>query len=125
MIFNVIWTLLLYRGAQINTGVFPFGDEAFASLNGGAPAFSVTSVQDNVDDRIFRRVTGTFTVPSYLTGDGSPGNRFNYGGNTGPDALPVRNGDFTAGQQAALSADQVDALKAAFTTAQVSWLSGL
>ena len=31
MIFNVIWTLLLYRGAQINTGVFPFGDEAFAS----------------------------------------------------------------------------------------------
>ena len=33
MIFNVIWTLLLYRGAQINTGVFPFGDgwAAFAS----------------------------------------------------------------------------------------------
>ncbi len=31
MIFNVIWTLLLYRGAQINTGVFPYGDEAFAS----------------------------------------------------------------------------------------------
>jgi Fe-S oxidoreductase len=26
MIFNVIWTLLLYRGAQINTGVFPFQD---------------------------------------------------------------------------------------------------
>jgi Fe-S oxidoreductase len=34
MIFNVIWTLLLYRGAQINTGVFPFQDAgwwAFAS----------------------------------------------------------------------------------------------
>ena len=31
MIFNVIWTLFLYRGAQINTGVFPFGEEAFAS----------------------------------------------------------------------------------------------
>ena len=26
MIFNVVWTLLLYRGAQINTGVFPFQD---------------------------------------------------------------------------------------------------
>ena len=24
MIFNVIWTLLLYRGAQINTGYFPY-----------------------------------------------------------------------------------------------------
>jgi Fe-S oxidoreductase len=31
MIFNVVWTLLLYRGAQINTGVFPFERGAFAS----------------------------------------------------------------------------------------------
>jgi Fe-S oxidoreductase len=31
MIFNVIWTLQLYRGAQINTGVFPFERGAFAS----------------------------------------------------------------------------------------------
>lgn len=34
MIFNVVWTLLLYRGAQVNTGVFPFQDDgwwAFAS----------------------------------------------------------------------------------------------
>jgi Fe-S oxidoreductase len=31
MIFNVVWTLLLYRGAQINTGVFPFESGAFAS----------------------------------------------------------------------------------------------
>jgi Fe-S oxidoreductase len=31
MIFNVMWTLLLYRGAQVNTGVFPFDNGAFAS----------------------------------------------------------------------------------------------
>ena len=31
MIFNVVWTLFLYRGAQINTGVFPFKSGAFAS----------------------------------------------------------------------------------------------
>ncbi len=31
MIFNVIWTLLLYRGAQINTGYFPYDSGAFAS----------------------------------------------------------------------------------------------
>ncbi|MEV6302894.1 (Fe-S)-binding protein [Actinoplanes sp. NPDC051861] len=31
MIFNVMWTLLLYRGAQINTGNFPFSYGAFAS----------------------------------------------------------------------------------------------
>src|ERR1700749_1300164 len=31
MIFAVIATLLLYRGAQVNTGVFPYDDWAFAS----------------------------------------------------------------------------------------------
>ena len=31
MIFNVIWTLLLYRGAQIDTGNFPYHSGAFAS----------------------------------------------------------------------------------------------
>jgi Fe-S oxidoreductase len=31
MIFNVMWTLLLYRGAQINTGNFPYAHGAFAS----------------------------------------------------------------------------------------------
>ncbi len=31
MIFNVVWTLLLYRGAQINTGNFPYPGGAFAS----------------------------------------------------------------------------------------------
>ncbi len=72
-------------------------DDAFASLHGAAPKFTVTQVQNNVDAQISRRVTGTFTVPNYLTGDGSPGNGFNYAPGAGPDALPVRNGDFTAG----------------------------
>jgi hypothetical protein len=31
MIFNVVWTLLLYRGAQINTGFFPYSSGAYAS----------------------------------------------------------------------------------------------
>ena len=31
MIFNVVWSLLLYRGAQINGGVFPYSSGAFAS----------------------------------------------------------------------------------------------
>ena len=31
MIFNVVWSLLLYRGAQVNAGVFPFPHGAFAS----------------------------------------------------------------------------------------------
>ena len=48
-------------------------DDAFASLNGAAPAFTVTNVQDDVSPTIWRRVTGTVAVPLYLTGNGSPG----------------------------------------------------
>jgi hypothetical protein len=53
-------------------------------------------VENDVNEQIFRRVTGTFQVPKYLTGTGAPGSRYNYGGNTAPDALPVRSGEVSA-----------------------------
>ncbi len=72
-------------------------DDAFASLHGGAPSFAVTEVDQNVDSTTLRRVIGTFTVPNYLTGTGQPGSTFNYApGDTGPNRLPTRNGDYTA-----------------------------
>lgn len=93
---NLAWDFTVASERNIAGRMLHIRDDAFASLHGGTPAFTVTSVQDNVDDRTWRRVTGTFTVPNYLTDDGSPGNRFQYAPNAGPDALPVRNGDFTA-----------------------------
>jgi len=52
MIFLVIATLLLYRGAQVNTGVFPYDDWAFASHTVGnwlAPlGYGVNSVLEAV-----------------------------------------------------------------------------
>ncbi len=71
-------------------------DDAFASLHGGAPAFTVASVQDDVSTTIWRRVTGTVDVPLYLTGTGAPGSRFNDAAGAGKDALPVRNGTYKA-----------------------------
>ncbi len=72
-------------------------DDAFASLHGAAPGFTVTHVDENVDADILRRVVGTFTVPNYLTGTGAPGSSFNYSpGPNGPNGLPTRNGSFTA-----------------------------
>jgi len=93
---NLAWDFTVASEMNLAGRMLHIRDDAFASLHGGAPAFTVTNVQDNVDDQIFRRVTGTYTVPNYLTGDGSPGNRFNYAPGAGADALPVRNGDFTA-----------------------------
>jgi hypothetical protein len=71
-------------------------DDAFASIGSGAPAFTVDSVTDDVSSTIWRRVTGTFDVPLYLTGTGAPGSRFNYAAGAGKDALPVRNGTYKA-----------------------------
>jgi heterodisulfide reductase subunit C len=51
MIFLVIATLLLYRGAQVNTGVFPYARGAFASQIAGhwlAPLGGVNSVLEAV-----------------------------------------------------------------------------
>ena len=36
MIFNVVWTLFLFRGTAINTGTFPYASGAFASEVAGA-----------------------------------------------------------------------------------------
>ena len=67
-------------------------DRALASLGGRAPAFTVSSVTPNPAPGVARRVEGTFSVPLYLTGDGSAGNGFK----NGADGLPVRNGTYQA-----------------------------
>src|SRR5262249_35730819 len=68
-------------------------DDAFKVLGGKAPKFTVTSVQENPSPQFRRRIQGTFEVPLYLTGDGSPGQRFALGA----DGLPQRQAlPFTA-----------------------------
>jgi hypothetical protein len=65
-------------------------DETFAELGAGAPAFEVTSVEDDPfdDPRVCRRVRGVYTVPLYTT-QNAPGARLNVDAATN---LPVRTG---------------------------------
>jgi hypothetical protein len=86
------WDFTVASQRSLSERMLHMRDDAFGSLADKAPAFSVTQIQNDVDGRVARRVTGTFTVPNYLTGDGTAGNRFN----TGADGLPQRNGDYTA-----------------------------
>ena len=61
-------------------------------INGpGAPHFEVTSVEENLNDNILRRVKGTFTVPLFMTSATPPAVY-----NLGPDGMPVPNGFATA-----------------------------
>jgi hypothetical protein len=92
----VAWDFTVASTRNLSSRLLHMRDDGFASLGGDAPSFTITNVQNNVDAQIYRRVTGTFEVPKYLTGNGEPGTRLHYGGSTAPDALPVRNGTFTA-----------------------------
>jgi hypothetical protein len=99
------WTFTVASTRNTTERMLHIRDDAFASLNGGAPAFTVDTVTDGYSDKVARRVEGTFTVPNYLTtpanskepflgtDPGLPGTRFLY---LPGDDLPDRNGDFTA-----------------------------
>jgi hypothetical protein len=88
------WDFTVASTANQTARMLKIRDDAFASLRGGAPAFEVSSVTDyaEVDSaELARQVTGTFTVPNYLsTPTGSTGSRFNYVGSD--DGLPTRLG---------------------------------
>ena len=86
------WDFTVGSQRSLSERMLHIRDQTFASLGNQAPTFQVTEVANNVNAQIAREVTGTFTVPNYLTGDGSAGNRFN----TGPDGLPQRNGSLNA-----------------------------
>ena len=82
------------------TGMIHIRDETLAALGDAAPPFTVTDVVEPGEDGIARQVVGTYTVTSWLTGDGSPGTRFAYGGPNAapatPDELPVATGTIEA-----------------------------
>jgi hypothetical protein len=86
------WDFTVASEHNLSERMLHIRNNAFDSLDNKAPSFQVTQVENDVDERVARRVSGTFTVPNYLTGDGGPGNGFD----TGPNGLPQRNGDYTA-----------------------------
>src|SRR6185436_3946457 len=68
-------------------------DDAFASLGGGVPTFTIDSVTDDTSPttKVARQVKGKVTVPSYRNlPNGAPGSRFNYVASTA--GLPARLG---------------------------------
>lgn len=95
---QLAWTFTTATTENIAGRMLAIRDDALAQLGDSAPAFTITSATPNTDEGIALQVEGTFTVPNYLTGDGSPGNRFFYGEGVTPvaDELPVQNGTLEA-----------------------------
>jgi hypothetical protein len=95
------WDFTVASQRNITERLLHVRDEAFASLGGGAPAFTVTqsglAIEGSPRAGLSRGITGTFEVPNFLNeAGGPPGASFNYSDGSDPDALPSRfNGDGT------------------------------
>ena len=99
---QLAWDFTVASTANLTGRMLHIRDQTLARLGDAAPPYRViSSTDDPVDpddgtpiDGVARQIVGTFTVPNWLTGDGTPGNGFNYATDpaTDPDALPARNG---------------------------------
>jgi hypothetical protein len=93
------WTFTTASTQNVTGRMLHIRDETLASLDGGAPEFEITDVIDDERDGTARQIVGSFSITNWLTGDGSPGNRFHYGDadlDANPDALPAANGTVEA-----------------------------
>ncbi len=66
------WDFTVASERNLSERLLFMRDDAFARLGSAAPAFTITTVQDEVDDRIFRRVTGTYQVERYVDSETPP-----------------------------------------------------
>ena len=88
----VAWDFTVISTRNLTGPLLSMRDDAFAELGDAAPTFEVASVEDLDDDQLMRKVTGTYTVPGFLTGDGSTGESLLFD----EDGAPARGIDLTA-----------------------------
>jgi hypothetical protein len=78
------WDFTVASERNLSERLLFMRDDAFQRLSSAAPAFVVSSVQDNVDANIFRTVTGTYQVERYVNSTTPPATLV-----LGPEGLPV------------------------------------
>ena len=72
---QLAWDFTVASAHSIAGRMLAMRDDAFRWLGSRAPAFTITSVQENPAAEFRRRIQGTFQVPLYITGNGGPGQR--------------------------------------------------
>jgi hypothetical protein len=66
------WDFTVASSENLTERLLFMRDDAFARLGSATPAFTVTSVENDVDARIYRRVTGTYQVDRYVNSTTAP-----------------------------------------------------
>ena len=88
----VAWDFTVASSESLAGRALSMRDQAYEAVGDTAPVFTVTA---QTDDGNVRTIDGTYAVPNFLTGDGSPGSTLLLG----DDGLPVRSTtqpDYTA-----------------------------
>lgn len=88
------WDFTVASQRNLTERLLHIRDQAFGYFGNSAPRFTVDSAERKIDGSersgFSRAITGTFQVPNFLNKPGGPtGSRFNYDGDTDPDALPA------------------------------------
>lgn len=118
---QLAWTFTTASDESTTGRMTHIRDEALAALGDASPAFTVGAVTPAPRDGVALTITGTYTVPNYLTGDGGPGESFHYDADTAsqPDALPTSNPDAPT-LQAPFQCNVSDATMAASEPAHIA-----
>lgn len=90
---QLAWDFTVASERSISERMLHIRDTALALLGDAPPAFRVDAIRQSPQRGVFLQIEGTFDVPNFLTGDGSPGNGFNYSADpaANPDELPAQN----------------------------------
>jgi hypothetical protein len=85
------WDFVTASTQSLTSRALSLRDQGLTANGPGAPPFTVTSVEDDYSEHIFRRVRGTFTVPLFMTKD-APGAVYSLDAN----GVPKQNGTASA-----------------------------
>jgi hypothetical protein len=81
------WDFIVASSDSLTGRALSLRDRGLAANGPGAPPFRITSIEDDVNESIFRRVRGTFTVPLFMTSATPPALL-----NLDASGAPVQNG---------------------------------
>ena len=95
------WDFTVMSEQNLTGELISMRDQAFEALGDDAPAFTVTEVLATEDDGsplpdgVARRVRGTYEVPSFIEGDGSPGQLMARDADGNPELVGTYTATFT------------------------------
>jgi len=87
---QIAWDFTTASQANTTQWMTSMRDDALAKVGAAGPAYTITNVEMNPNPYIYERITGSMTVPLYLTSTSVPASL-----NLGPNGLPMQNGTAT------------------------------